>query len=95
MRPCPYTVCASKVYVAATHLEGMEKAETLLRALGRNVQDVIALHTMTIIEDDVEGSADLKVCVMMWYDATYQCTQRSLACHASPAHPCKPAHAGP
>jgi hypothetical protein len=40
----------------------MEKSGTLLREFGRNVEDVIALHTMTIIEDDVEGSADLKVC---------------------------------
>lgn len=48
------TARAAKVYIAATHLEGMGRVESLLQALGRNAEDVIALHTMTIIEEAAE-----------------------------------------
>ena len=61
VRPARTIACTAKVYIAATHLEGMERVESLLEALGRGFQDVVALHTMTIIEQAVEGDASLKV----------------------------------
>ena len=61
-RPVRTTVCSAKVYIAATHLEGMDRVESLLKGLGEGVQDVVALHTMTIIEEAVEGDNSLKVC---------------------------------
>ena len=60
--PICTTVCRARVYIAATHLEGMERVEALLKAVGPGVQNVIALHTMTIIEEAVEGDTSLKVC---------------------------------
>ncbi len=54
-------MCTAKVYIAATHLEGMERVEALLKGLGRGVQDVVALHTMTIIEEALEEDPSLKV----------------------------------
>lgn len=55
------TGCIARVYIAATHLEGMERVESFLKIVGRGVQDVIALHTMTIIEEAVEGETSLNV----------------------------------
>lgn len=66
-RPYPTSACAAKVYIAATHLEGMEGAESLLRVFGSNVQNVVALHTMTIIEEAVEGPDDAKVYIVPLY----------------------------
>jgi len=54
--------CAAKVYIAATHLEGMDRVGSLLQALGRNAEDVIALHTMTIIEEAAEDEPGAKAC---------------------------------
>ena len=59
--PFRTTVCTAKVYIAATHLEGMERVEALLKGLGRGVQDVVALHTMTIVEEALEEDPSLKV----------------------------------
>jgi len=56
------TACAAKVYIAATHLEGMDRVESLLQALGRNAEDVISLHTMTIIEEAAEDETGAKAC---------------------------------
>ena len=60
-RGCPLGACAARVYIAATHLEGMEGVDSLLKALGRSAQNLAALHTMTIIEETVHGEADAKV----------------------------------
>ena len=49
------------MYIAATPLEGMERVDSLLEALGRSAQKLAALHTMTIIEDNVDEEADAKV----------------------------------
>ena len=49
------------MYIAATPLEGMERVDSLLEALGRSAQKLAALHTMTIIEENVDGEADAKV----------------------------------
>ena len=49
------------MYIAATPLEGMERVDSLLQALGRSAQKLAALHTMTIIEEIVDGEADDKV----------------------------------
>ena len=49
------------MYIAATSLEGMERIDSLLEALGESAQKVAALHTMTIIEETVDGEADAKV----------------------------------
>ena len=49
------------MYIAATTLEGMERVDSLLEALGRSAQKLAALHTMTIIEENVDGEADAKV----------------------------------
>ena len=39
----------------------MDRVDSLLRAMGPGVQDVIALHTMTIIEEAMEGDMSTKV----------------------------------
>ena len=49
------------MYIAATPLDGMERVDSLLEALGRSAQKLAALHTMTIIEEGVDGKADVKV----------------------------------
>ena len=54
--------CTARVYIAATHLEGLERVDSFLKMIGRGVQDVIALHTMTIVEEAVEEDTSLKVC---------------------------------
>ncbi|CAL5223345.1 g5848 [Coccomyxa viridis] len=38
----------------------MERVEALLKGLGRGVQDVVALHTMTIVEEALEEDPSLK-----------------------------------
>ena len=53
--------CAARIYIAATYLEGMDRVESMLEILGPSVQDVIALHTMTIIEETLEGDTSIKV----------------------------------
>lgn len=49
------------MYIAATPLEGMERIDSMLGALGRSAQKLAALHTMTIIEENIDGEADAKV----------------------------------
>ena len=46
----------------------MERVDSLLEALGRSAQNLAALHTMTIIEENVYGEADAKVeKPLMWH----------------------------
>ena len=40
------------MYLAVTHLEGLGRVEDMLQALGRSMPDVLALHTMTVVEED-------------------------------------------
>lgn len=45
------TVASAKIYVAATHLEGMQELGDMLEGLAPLAQDTAAVHTMTIIEE--------------------------------------------
>lgn len=45
------TFASAKIYVAATHLEGMQELGDMLEGLAPLAQDTAAVHTMTIIEE--------------------------------------------
>lgn len=54
---CSITRCAAAadkpqlVYLAATQLEGLGRVKDMLQSLGRSMPDVLALHTMTVVEE--------------------------------------------
>lgn len=50
------TTFCSKVYVAATFLEGLHGMGGMLQTLGRLAEDGAAVHTMTIIEEQAPGA---------------------------------------
>lgn len=58
----PCTLCSSKVYIAATYLEGMHTLENTFKALGNLADDAAAVHTMTIIEEQLPGAETLVSC---------------------------------
>ncbi|CAK0784889.1 hypothetical protein CVIRNUC_008094 [Coccomyxa viridis] len=78
---CCLRACAARVYIAATPLEGMERIDSMLGALGRSAQKLAALHTMTIIEENIDGEADAKTYTLFDFlpvNATAPATAASL-----------------